>query len=101
MMCQRIESSSSLPAEQLETILAAAATDRFEEKRDEIGGYLRLSYRLDERNERGIQPALYGFLFFATERVHFAFYFDNPEAEARARALWESVEVVPPSSARH
>lgn len=76
----------------LKSIKKDASPDRFAEFESKTDGVTRYTYRLRDKNQGGPVESLYASVISDDGHPQMAVYFDDPEDEAKARALAESVQ---------
>jgi len=87
-----VRAGEGAPRDRLDAVLRKASRSRFDERRTDLNGIARLSYRLDER--LGLfkkKRSLHGFAALDDEWLQVVCIFDESKDEAEARSIWESL----------
>jgi hypothetical protein len=85
-------------SERLEWLRSEISPDAFDAESFTDGDVTRFSYRLTERRDEEFVHALYGFAIGVNGHVQLVIYFDDEADLETARAIFRSVEEVPPKA---
>mgnify|MGYP006969369677 CR=1 FL=1 len=78
-------------ADRLKSLISGASPERFDERKEQVNGNIRWSYRLIDTNDDGNVQSLNWFGFNDEGHLQIAVYFDDIADEHLARLLVDSV----------